>query len=144
MDENLSGLKVKSNFFMIYLVTIGKMMKLKGEKWRIQLGVCKIPIWEIEKFRISMYHQGLYFHFYFSSQNFADGTEILNSSRIPTRIPVGKAIYSNYSTTYLVLVPKMVYEKMVYPVLQMDTRLSLRLIWTSSVAEVPVDQVLNL
>ena len=32
MDENLSGLKVKSNFFMIYLVTIGKMIKLKDEK----------------------------------------------------------------------------------------------------------------
>jgi hypothetical protein len=30
-----------------------------------------------------------------SSQNFADGTEILNSSRIPTGIPVGNAIYSD-------------------------------------------------
>ena len=65
MDENLSGLKVKSNFFMIYLVTIGKMMKLKDEKWRIQLGVCNIPIGEVEKFWISMYHQGPLLSFLF-------------------------------------------------------------------------------
>ena len=36
-----------------------------------------------------------------SNQNFADGTEILNSSRIPTGIPIGKAICSNYSTKYI-------------------------------------------
>ena len=41
------------------------MIKWKDEKWRIQLGVCKIPIGEVEKFQTSMYHQRPLFSFLF-------------------------------------------------------------------------------
>ena len=142
-----AGFNSQNRFCTFLLSKVKHCELVRWSKWRIHLefSLGSATFWP-EKFKNSnKYHQSPMSPFFICPvRTLQTAPKFLILQEFQLEFQLEMLFIQIYFITYLVLVPKMVYEKMVYPVLQMDTKLSLRLIWTSSVAEVPVDQVLNL